>query len=99
MVNRCVAFGLSCGYDSNSEKVSTFSFPLGKSDLIEKWIKLVNRNNWFHTKNSVLCIKHFEDKYILKGKRHKLNWNLQPILTIHSEKNNKTISFADSNRF
>ena len=37
-------------------------------------------------KNSVLCIKHFEDKYILKGKRNKLNWNLQPIPTIHSEK-------------
>ena len=86
MVNKCVAFGCSRGYDSNSEKVSTFSFPLEESDLIEKWIKFGNRNNWFPTKNSVLCIKHFEDKYILKGKRNKLNWNLQPIPTIHSEK-------------
>ena len=68
------------------KKVLTFSFPLGKSDLIEKCIKFVNRKNWFPTKNSVLCIKHFEDRYILKGKRNKLNWNLQPILTIHSEK-------------
>ena len=76
MVNKCVAFGYSSGYDTNSEKVPIFSFPLGKSNLIEKWIKFVNRNNWFPTKNSVLCIKHFEDKYILKGKRNKLNWNL-----------------------
>ena len=81
-----MAFGWSSGYDSNSEKVSTFSFPLGKSDLIEKWIKFVDRNNWFPTKNSVLCIKYFEDRYILKGKRNKLNWKLQPIPTIHSEK-------------
>ena len=78
-----MAVGCSCGYDTNSEKVFTFSFPLGKFDLIEKWIKFINRNNWFSTKNSVLCIKH---KYILKGKRNKLNWNLQPIPTIYSEK-------------
>ena len=73
MVNKGVAFGCSSGYDTNSEKVSTLSFSLGKFDLIEKWIKFVNRNNWFPMKNSVLCIKHFEDKYILKGKRNKLN--------------------------
>ena len=99
MVNQCVAFGCSSEYDTNSEKISTFFFPLGKSDLIEKWIKFVNRNNWFPMKNSVLCIKYFEDKYILKGKGNKLNWNLLPIPTIHLEKKNKTISFADSNRF
>ena len=86
MVNKCVAFCCSSGYDAKSEKVSTFSFFLGKPDLIEKWIKFVNRNNWFPTKNSVLCIKHFEDKYILKGKRNKLNRNSQPIPTIHSVK-------------
>ena len=86
MVKKCVAFGCSSEYDTNSEKISTFSFPHGKFDLIEIWIKFVNRNSWFPTKNSVLYIKHFEDKYILKGKRNNLNWNLQPIPTIHSEK-------------
>ena len=73
MLDKCVAFGFPSGYDTNNEKVSTFSFPLGKSDLIKKWIKFVNRNNCFLSKNSVHCIKHFEDKYILKGKRNKLN--------------------------
>ena len=86
MVNKFVTFGCSSGYDTNSENVSTFSFPLGKSDLIEKWIKFFNQNNWFPTKNSVVCIKYPEDKYILKSKRNKLNWNLQPIPTIHSGK-------------
>ena len=80
-----MAFGCSSGYDTNGEKVSTFSFPLGQSNLIEKQIKFVNRNNWFPTKNSVLSIKHFEDKYILKGKRNKLNWNLQPIMHSHNQ--------------
>ena len=75
MVNKCVAFGCSNGYDTSSEKVSTLSFPFGKSGLIEKWIKFVNRNNWFPTKIPVLCIKHFEYEYILKDKRNKLNWN------------------------
>ena len=57
MVNKCVAFGYSSGYHTNREKRSTFSFPLGKFDLLEKWIKSVNSNDWFLTKNSVLCIK------------------------------------------
>ena len=98
MVNKCVAFGCSSGYHANREKVSTFSFPLGKSNLLEKWMKFVNCNEWFPMKNSVLCIKHFDEKFILGGKRNKLNWDLHPIPTIHSEKNKKTISFADYNR-
>ena len=81
-----MAFGCSSGYDTHSEKVCTFSFPLGKFDLIEKLIKCVNRNNCFPMKNSVLCLKYFEDKYILKGEKNKLNWNLQPMPTKLSEK-------------
>ena len=42
--------GCSSGYHINREKVSNFSFPLGKSDLIEKWMKFVHRNEWFPTK-------------------------------------------------
>ena len=45
MVNKCVAFGCSSDYDTNREKVSTFSLPLGKFDLFEKWVKFVNCNN------------------------------------------------------
>ena len=40
----------------------------------------VNRSNWSVTQNSVICIKHFEEKFLLRGnKRTKLNWKLSPI--------------------
>ena len=29
-------------------------------------------------------MKHFEERYIIKGKRNKLDWKLDPIPTIHS---------------
>ena len=60
MVKKYVAFSCSCGYHINREKVSTFSFPLEKSVLLEKWVKFVNRNDWFPPKNSVLFIKHLK---------------------------------------
>lgn len=50
MVTKCVAFGCSSGYFTNSEKVSTFSFSLGKFDHVEKRIKFVKRIDWFHAK-------------------------------------------------
>ena len=60
MINKCIAFGYSMGYHTNREKLSTFSFPLGKSDLIEKWVKFAKCNDWFPMKNSVLSIKHLK---------------------------------------
>ena len=61
-------------------------------------MKFVNCNDWFLTKNAVLCIKQFDKKFILKRNQNKLNWNLHSVPTIHSEKNKKTVSFADYNR-
>ena len=75
MVNKCVAFGCSSGYHTNSEKVSTFSFPLEKYNLFEKRVKFANR------KNSLLSIKHFGEKLILKRKRNKVNQSLHLIPT------------------
>ena len=47
--------------------------------------KFANRSNWKSTKYSVICIKHFEDKFIFHGKgkpkKLKLSFNLVP--TIH----------------
>ena len=62
MVNKCVACGCSSGYHTNREKVSTFS--LGKSDLLEKWVKFFYRVDWFLMKNPVLCIKHFHENLL-----------------------------------
>jgi len=85
MVNKCSAFGCKTGYDSTESKnVSTFSFPLDNPDLIQKWIKFVNRTEWTPTKHSVLCIKHFEEMYIVRGKKKNLlNWKMNPFPTIH----------------
>ena len=89
MVNKCVVFGCKSGYLSCQEKnVSTFSFPLEKPKLLRNWIKFVKRENWTPTKYSVICIKHFENKFIFpgKGKRKKLKWNLNPVPTIYFKK-------------
>ena len=73
MITKCVAFGCCGGYDTTSEKVSTFYFPLGKSDFLEKWVNFVNCNELYPTKNSVLSIKDFDEKSILKGHQYKQN--------------------------
>ena len=37
-------------------------------------------------KNSILCIKYFDEKFILRWEQNKQNWDLHPIPTIYSEK-------------
>jgi len=83
MVNKCVVFGCKSGYDS-SDNAPSFRFPFKRDHLITKWIQFVNRANWTPTSNSVICCKHFDAKFILDGKRKKLNWSLNPIPTLHT---------------
>ena len=87
MVNKCVAFGCNSGYKSSSKSdgtISSFHFPLDKPELLQDWIRFVNRCDWKPTTNSVLCELHFDDKFISRGKRSKLLWKLNPIPTLHS---------------
>ena len=71
------------------ENVPSFHFPSEEthSELRKEWIKFVNRpSNWKPSKSSVICIKHFEDRFIINGKRRKtLNMKLNPVPSIHSE--------------
>ena len=54
------------------------------TDLRKRWIYFVNPKDWIPTKNSVICINHFEDKFIKQGKqRSKLIWELHPVHIIH----------------
>ena len=89
MVNKCAAFGCPTGLltekTKGHENISSFHFPLQNLDLLEKWRHFVNRQAWKPTKSSVLCENHFEDHYILHGKRKTLKWCLNPVPTIHSE--------------
>ena len=85
MVNKCVVFGCKSGYDNNQqEKVSGFSFPFNKPDLLEKWVKFVNRPEWKPSKSSVVCVKHFQQEFVNNGMRKKLKWEMQPIPTLHT---------------
>ena len=92
MVNTCVVLGCRSGYASESAKVSSFKFPFHILELNKKWIKFVNRKDWFPTQNSVICSCHFEDKFIITcTKRKKLNWKLNPIPTIYETKGMRKI--------
>ena len=77
MVNKCAVFGCKRGYESKEkhDDYHAFYFPTGenKSHLLTAWEKFVARKDWNHTKNSVICEFHFEEKFILKGKR----WTLK----------------------
>ena len=64
MVNKCVVFGCKSGHDNQQEKVSGFSFPLNNPDLLEKWVKFVNRPEWKPSKSSVICVKHFQQEFV-----------------------------------
>ena len=72
------------------ENVPSFQFPREEthSKLRKEWVKFVNRpsSNWKPSKSSVICMKHFEERLIIYGKRKKtLNMNLNPVPSIHSE--------------
>ena len=88
MVNTCVAVGCDSGYLSKKSdaKICMFHFPLKKPELLVHWERFVNRREWKPTENSVLCDKHFDEKYIKRfSKKCHLNWKMNPVPTIHSE--------------
>ena len=87
MVNKCVVYGCKSGYlsEKSGNPMSTFRFLLDKADLLLKWQQFVIRSNRSVTKNSVICVKHFEDEFLLRGdKQTKLNWKINPIPSIHT---------------
>ena len=86
MVNKCVVFGCTSGNKSSGEKVSTFEFSFKSLELLKKWIKFVNCRDWKPTKSSVICIRHFKEEFLNRGKRITLKKNLQPYPTIHTGK-------------
>ena len=77
-------FGCLSNY-KGEEIVPVFSFP-SDEDIKNRWIKFVNRKDWHPTSSAVICIKHFEGKFLKKGeheKRFRLIKTLKPIPTIY----------------
>ena len=83
MVNKCAVFGCKRGYESEAPH-HAFHFPLDerKSHLLPAWEKLVCRNGWKPSANSIICEFHFEDRLIRKGKHWTLKWKLNPMPTM-----------------
>ena len=96
MVNKCAVSYCSTGKpvsndvsDEKRKSVSTFHFPVNNDLLTEKWVYFVNKKEWTPSKNSVICERHFEEKYIKQGeKRSHLLYDLNPIPTIHTDEAN-----------
>ena len=104
MPNKCSAFGCRTNYDScvsTTKKLSTFGFPLEPADrkdlLLPHWLKFVNRSDYHPSTHSVLCELHFDDKYIIRGKKKDtLNWDLNPIPQFHSTEARKRQSTCET---
>ena len=69
MVNKCAAYGCKTGYISSLEdkKSCFFSFSFKKSTVLNYWVHFLNHSDWMPSPNSVLCEKHFIEKYIIHG--------------------------------
>ena len=62
MPNKCVVFGCNSGYATCEEKgITTFLLLLEKPYLLQQWKRFVDCSEWISCKNSVICIKHFEE--------------------------------------
>jgi hypothetical protein len=64
MPQKCCAPGCSANYDNSGEYVSVFRFP---DDPVRRqlWLKRIPRENLVITKNTVICRKHFEERFVV----------------------------------
>ena len=90
MPRHCSVHGCQSNYapgkQNKSEPIATFGFPLKNFELLEKWIKFVNREEWEPTKNSAICVKHFEKRYYKNmGNKTILLYELNPIPTVQCD--------------
>ena len=95
MPKKCIVVGCRSGYnkrkrddDNNTDGTefivkTVFNFPVN-ADLRNRWIKFVNRDGFEPNDNCGVCIDHFEEKFIKRGKRNTLDHGKQPCPTIHT---------------
>ena len=83
MVNKCRIYNCRSNYAGENHTVN-FSFPRD-DDLKKIWVRFVNRKDWSPSNSSVICIKHFEKKYLKMGEgknRCRLDMSMKPVPTI-----------------
>ena len=78
---------LGCPTNHNDNATgAVFGLPQNEN-LRSQWIKLSKCQNASALKNSFICEKHFEDRFLKKNeKRCRLNNHLNPVPTIYSDK-------------
>ena len=96
MVNKFCLVGCRSNY-KREEIVAAFSFP-SDEDTKNRWIKFVIRKDCQPTPSAVICIKHFEGKFLKKGEHKKgLNWlkhwNQYQQFTQHLRKHRQHIKY------
>ena len=80
--NKCSVPGCNTNYQLCQTK-PVFKFPQDQV-LSKKWLESLNRKDYEPSKSSVMCIDHFEDKYLIKKiERIGLDYPISPIPTIH----------------
>ena len=83
MVNKCCIYNCRSDYAGENHTV-VFSFPRD-DDLKKIWVIFVNRKDWSPSNSNVICIKHFEKKYLKMRegkKRCRLDMSMKPVPTI-----------------
>ena len=70
MVNKCVVKNCSISYKTGQKKAWLYFHE--DQELKRRWIYFVNRKYWSPTAHSVICIDHFEVKFIKRGKKFRL---------------------------
>ncbi|XP_065650514.1 THAP domain-containing protein 3-like [Hydra vulgaris] len=90
MVNTCAVIYCKTGYEKREnrinfipEKQPLFGFSENNPDLLNQWVVFINRKLLKPSKNSAICAKHFEEKYLKIGKRVTLIWDLNPVPIIY----------------
>jgi hypothetical protein len=82
MPDKCCVVGCRTNYAGGPKK-SVFYFP-SEEEIRKRWIRFVNRSNWIPSKHSVICVAHFEAKFVLPHKKKViLKWDLQPVPSIY----------------
>ena len=82
MPNKCSVTGCYTNFNEGPKK-TVFKFP-GDPVLSRKWLEFVNRNDFEISKYSVICIDHFEERFIIQHEtKMTLNYSMNPIPTIH----------------
>lgn len=68
MGRKCSAPGCNSNYDKNKEYVSSFKFPSDENRR-NLWIRSLNREFFEPSSTAVVCIKHFEERFIVREDR------------------------------